>query len=57
MSNVNSETASRKPTKEEIIASIQACATKLGHVPSQEELKSETGIYGKIFARHFGNYT
>jgi hypothetical protein len=26
-------------------------------VPNQEELKSETGIYGKIFARHFGNYT
>ena len=57
MSNVNSEIASRKPTKDEIIAAIQQCATKLGHVPSQEELKSETGIYGKIFCRHFGNYT
>jgi len=54
---VNSESASRKPTKEEIIAAIQACATKLGRVPSQDELKTETGIYGKIFARHFGNYT
>ena len=26
-------------------------------MPSQEELKAETGIYGKIFCRHFGNYT
>jgi hypothetical protein len=52
-----SPTATRRATKEEIIAAIQKCATRLGHVPSQEELKSETGIYGKIFARHFGNYT
>jgi Homing endonuclease associated repeat len=50
-------TATARSTKEEIIAAIQACAAKLGHVPSQEELKRETGIHGKIFARHFGNYT
>ncbi len=37
---MNTEIASRKPTKEEIVAAIQACATKLGHVPNQEELKS-----------------
>jgi len=54
---MNTEAASRKPTKEEIIAAIQACAAKLGHVPSQEELKRESGIGGKIFQQHFGNYT
>ena len=54
--NSNSFPTARS-TKEEIIAAIQACATKLGHVPSQEELKRETGIHGKVFARHFGNYT
>jgi hypothetical protein len=57
VSNLNSENASSKPTKEEIIAAIQACAAKLGHVPNQEELKRESGISGKIFARRFGNYT
>jgi hypothetical protein len=55
--NATNLNASKKPTKEEIVAAIQQCATKLGHVPSQEELKAETGIYGKIFCRHFGNYT
>jgi hypothetical protein len=57
---VNSESgenANRKPSKEEIIAAIQACAAKLGHVPTQEELKRESGIGGKIFQRYFGNYT
>src|SRR5579864_2713734 len=53
----SSPTATGRSTKEEIIAAIQQCATKLGHVPNQEELKNETGIYGKIFCRHFGNYT
>lgn len=51
------ESAARKFSKEEIIAAIQACAKKLGHVPSQEELKRESGIGGKIFTRYFGNYT
>jgi len=54
---MSSEHPARKISKEEIIAAIQSCATKLGHAPSQEELKRETGIGGKIFARHFGNYT
>jgi hypothetical protein len=54
---VNSAGESRKPTKEEIIAAIQECAAKLGHTPSQAELKQESGIGGKIFARQFGNYT
>ena len=38
-SSIIHSTATRKPSKEEIIAAIQECATKLGHVPSQEELK------------------
>ena len=54
---MNLESAARKVSKEEIIAAIQACAAKIGHVPSQEELKRESGFGGKIFARHFGNYT
>src|SRR5215510_7397729 len=54
---MNRVTAGRKPSKEEIIAAIKECAAKLGHVPSQEELKRESGISGKIFARRFGNYT
>src|ERR1043166_9840738 len=54
---MNTEIASRKPSKEEIIAAIQACATKLGHVPSQEEMKRERGISRRVFAMQFGNYT
>jgi Homing endonuclease associated repeat len=52
-----SKTPTVKPTKDEIIAAIQVCAAKLGHVPREEELKRESGIGGKIFRRHFGNYT
>src|SRR4051794_24434616 len=44
-------------TKEEIISAIKACATKLGHVPSQEEMKREKGISRRVFAMQFGNYT
>jgi hypothetical protein len=51
------ENAARKCSKEEIIAAIKECAARLGHVPSQAELKQESGIAGKIFARQFGNYT
>lgn len=54
---LTSQSLTKKPGKEEIITAIQGCAAKLGRVPSQEELKRETGIYGKVFARHFGNYT
>src|SRR5438270_2377915 len=54
---MNIETPSRKPTKEEIIAAIQACAAKLGHVPTQEEVNRERGFGGKTFRRLFGNYT
>ena len=55
---MSTEIARRRPSKEEIIAAIQACAAKLGRAPKQEELKQESGIGGgKIFERHFGNYT
>ena len=54
---MNREIASRKPSKEEIITAIQACAAKIGHVPSQEEVNVESGFGGKTFRRHFGNYT
>jgi hypothetical protein len=56
-SNTTPPTANRRPSKEEIIAAIRACATKLGHVPSQEEMKRETGISRRVFAMQFGNYT
>src|SRR5262249_53956757 len=54
---MNTASTTRKPSKEEIVAAIKECAAKLGHVPNQEELKRESGISGKIFVRHFGNYT
>ena len=46
-----------KSSKEEIIAAVQACAARLGHVPSQAELKQEIGLHEKVFMRRFGNYT
>ena len=60
--NVNNETVANttvttKSSKEEIIAAIQACAARLGHVPSQAELKQEIGLHEKVFMRRFGNYT
>ena len=51
------ESATTKSTKDEIIAAIQQCATKLGHVPSQAEVQRERGISRRVFARQFGNYT
>jgi hypothetical protein len=55
--NTGNQNATTKFTKEEIIAAIQACATKLGHVPSQAEMQRERGISRRAFARQFGNYT
>src|SRR6478672_160837 len=52
-----SPTATGRATKEEIIAAIQACAARLGHVPSQAEMQGERGISRRAFARQFGNYT
>jgi HNH endonuclease len=54
---MNNPTPTGKFSKDEIIAAIQVCAARLGHVPSQAELKEASGIGGKIFARQFGNYT
>ena len=54
---VNSTTVTTKSSREEIIAAVQACAAKLGHVPSQAELKQEIGLHEKVFMRRFGNYT
>ena len=47
----------REWSKEEIIAAIKECAEKLGHVPSQPELRQLTGMGSKFFQRQFGNYT
>jgi len=55
--NTGKQNAATKFTKEEIIAAIQACAAKLGHVPSQAEMQRENGISRRAFARQFGNYT
>jgi HNH endonuclease len=54
---VDNRNEPRKPSKEEIIAAIQECATRLGHVPSQAEMRGERGISRRAFARQFGNYT
>lgn len=54
---MNSESATEKQTKDEIIAAIQACATKLGHVPSRDEMKRECGVNRRTLAMQFGNYT
>ncbi|HET9283870.1 MAG TPA: hypothetical protein VFR24_18125 [Candidatus Angelobacter sp.] len=51
------EIISRKFSKEEIIAAIQACAKRLGRLPTQGELARESGIGGKVFRRLFGNFT
>ena len=42
-------------TKEEVIAAVQECATKLGHAPSMGEFRKTTAIgkghIGSILAR------
>jgi hypothetical protein len=57
VTEMNAEIAIRKPSKEEIIAAIQACAAKIGHAPTIEEMKEATGLGEKMFRRQFGNYT
>lgn len=54
---MSAENPPRKPTKEEIIAAIKACAERLGHAPSQAELKKAIDLGPKAIQRHFGNYT
>ncbi len=55
MDNESGESANRKPTKEEIIAAIKKCAAKIGHAPSQTELKTEIDVKTKTFRRLFGS--
>ena len=43
-------------TREEIIAMMQECAAKLGHAPSQTELRKETGIMPWLVSKTFGTY-
>src|ERR1700749_4150830 len=57
MENLTSASLTKKSSKEEVIAAIQACAAKLGRVPSQADLKQEIGVGPKFFFRQFGNYT
>jgi HNH endonuclease len=54
---MSNESAIRKFSKEEMIAAIQACAAKLGHAPTIEEMQEATGFGEKMFRRQFGNYT
>jgi Homing endonuclease associated repeat len=55
--NSESQNENRKPSKEEIIAAIKRCAAKIGHAPSQTELKTEIDVKTKTFRRLFGSYT
>src|ERR1700760_456276 len=57
MENLTSASLTKKSSKEEVITAIQACAAKLGRVPSQADLKQEMGVGPKFFVRQFGNYT
>lgn len=54
---MNQDTLAKKWTKEEIVNAIQQCTEKLGHVPSQAEMRAEMGVREKFFTRHFGNYS
>jgi hypothetical protein len=44
-------------TKEEIIAAVQECARKLGHIPSFPELQFATKVTNRMMRMHFGNYS
>jgi len=41
-------------TKEEVMAAVLTCATKLGRVPTREELKNYGGVSRRDLRRHFG---
>jgi hypothetical protein len=43
-------------TKEEVIAAVQECATKLGYVPSVAEFRKATAIGKGHIRKHFGTY-
>lgn len=44
-------------TREEIIAAVQECARKLGHVPSFPELQFASKVTTRMMKTHFGNYS
>jgi hypothetical protein len=44
-------------TKEEVIAAVQECATKLGHAPSATEFAKETTVGKKDIRKTFGSYS
>jgi Homing endonuclease associated repeat len=43
-------------TKEEVIAALKECAARLGHVPSQAELKKTAGVMPWNIRKTFGTY-
>ena len=43
-------------TKEEVIAAVQECATKLGHAPSMAEFRKATAIGKGHIRKHFGTF-
>src|SRR5579859_5220394 len=54
---MRNESAIRQFSKEEMIAAVQACAAKLGHAPTIEDMKEASGLNEKMFRRQFGNYS
>ena len=43
-------------TKEQVIAAIQECTEKLGHVPSATELREQQNVSKRMIKRNFGHY-
>src|SRR3954463_3347489 len=43
-------------TKEEVLAAVQECAAKLGHVPSMAEFRKATAIGKGHIRKHFGTF-
>jgi hypothetical protein len=43
-------------TKEEVIAAVQECATKLGHAPSMAEFRKVTAIGKGLIRKYFGTF-
>jgi len=43
-------------TKEEVIAAVQECASKLGHAPSMAEFRKATTIGKGHVRKHFGTF-
>jgi len=45
-----------KMSKEQLIATIQECSVKVGHVPSYEELKETMQVQTWVIKKYFGTY-